>query len=92
MNERSIMRTWVLVVLLIVTVASVAHAGPVNCAVTPSNPACAPSLKVTYHASGGGPTTVVRGEHRSLATEFGQFHSSLRVAQTCSPGVWRYRL
>lgn len=61
MNERSIMRTWVLVVLLIVTVASVAHAGPVNCAVTPSNPACAPSLKVTYHASGGGPTTVVKG-------------------------------
>jgi hypothetical protein len=54
MNTRS-MRTGMLIALLVLTVASVAFAGPVNCAVTPSNPACAPVAVLSYQDSGGGP-------------------------------------
>jgi hypothetical protein len=60
MNTRS-MRTGMLVALLLVTLASVAFAGPINCGSTPSNSACAPTLTLTYAPSGGGPTTVTTG-------------------------------
>lgn len=59
MNTRS-MRTGMLIALL-VTVASVAFAGPVNCAVTPSDPACAPTLSMSYQPSGGGPISFSPG-------------------------------
>lgn len=46
---------------LLVTVASVASAGPINCAVTPSDPACAPTLVMSYHPAGGGPVVFSPG-------------------------------
>ena len=45
----------------IVALASLAFAGPVNCAATPSDPACAPTLLLSYHPSGGGPVTFAPG-------------------------------
>ncbi len=55
------LRTGMLVALLLVTLASAAFAGPIDCGLTPSDPACAPTMSVTYTPSGGGPTTVSLG-------------------------------
>lgn len=60
MNTPS-MRTTLFVAVLVAALTSIASAGPVNCAVTPSASACAPTLTLSYHPSGGGPTTIVPG-------------------------------
>ena len=60
MNTRS-MKNGMLIAVLVAALATVASAGPVNCTVTPSDPACAPTLLMSYHASGGGPVTFVPG-------------------------------
>jgi hypothetical protein len=60
MDMRS-MRTGMLVVLLLVTLASVAFAGPINCGLTPSAPACAPTATFSYTPAGGGATNLNLG-------------------------------
>jgi hypothetical protein len=55
------MRTGLLTALLLVTVVSVASANPINCGATPSNSACATTMGISYHATGGGPTTFSAG-------------------------------
>jgi PEP-CTERM motif len=54
-------RVGTFVLLALVTFVTTAMAGPVNCALTPSDPACAPSLLISYHPSGGGPITITTG-------------------------------
>lgn len=54
MNTPSV-RTTVFVALLITILATVASAGPVNCVATPSDPACAPTITMTYARLGSGP-------------------------------------
>lgn len=58
MNTSS-MRTTLFVAVLIAALTSIAFAGPVDCAVTPSDPACAPTAVITHHSSGGGPVVPV---------------------------------
>ena len=54
-------KTLMLLAMLLFSFASVMYASPVNCAVTPSNPACAPTFVMSYQPSGGGPITFVPG-------------------------------
>lgn len=54
------MRTTLFIAVLIAALTSVAFAGPiVDCAVTPSDPTCAPSVTIAYKSAGGGPTVTV---------------------------------
>jgi hypothetical protein len=43
----------VLLATLVICFASLAYAGPVNCSTMPSNPACAPSVTITYQTGNG---------------------------------------
>jgi hypothetical protein len=43
----------VLLATLVLSMASLVYAGPVNCATNPSNPACAPTLTMTYKIGNG---------------------------------------
>ena len=61
MNKPS-MRIPMLIALLLVALASVASAGPVNCSATPSDPSCAPSLTLTAMQAGHGPVSYVATE------------------------------
>ena len=62
---KAALRSLVFVVIVIFCCGSLLYANPVNCALTPSNPACAPTLAMTYKvgngplqniAAGGAPT------------------------------------
>jgi hypothetical protein len=50
-----------LLAMLLFCFASTMYAGPINCALTPSAPACSPTLSLSYHTSGGAPTTFSAG-------------------------------
>ncbi len=50
-----------LLAMLLFCFASTMYAGRVNCASTPSDPACTPTFALSYHPSGGGPTTFDAG-------------------------------
>ena len=66
MNKRS-MRTGMLIALLLVALASVASAGPVNCGMTPSASSCAPTLTFSFAQAGHGPTTFTPGGPASFS-------------------------
>jgi PEP-CTERM motif len=46
-------KTLILLAMMLISLASVVYAGPVNCATMPSNPACAPSVKITFQTGNG---------------------------------------
>jgi hypothetical protein len=51
----------VLLALLVVSTASLVYAGPVNCATNPSDPACAPTLTLTYKVGNGATQNLAAG-------------------------------
>ena len=60
------MRTTLFIAVMIIGLASVAFAGSVNCAVTPSDPSCAPTLTLTVAQPGHGPASYVPLESPSF--------------------------